>query len=160
MDLNLHASCASRSPGCRRWNHFNVLREPGHVPGSFFGTLSSVRSIKANPLKNGDAKPWILSYCGHEVYRRFIRYVFFRNKTARLPKAIQMFAGQVWAPLSKLRNQWRSKIKLFELLWMQAFSFSFSFPLFLILTRPLRWRMASPLSLLSQTFQKLSKTVT
>jgi len=25
----------------------------------FFGTLSSVRSIKANPLKNGDAKPWI-----------------------------------------------------------------------------------------------------
>jgi len=25
----------------------------------FFGTLSSIRSIKANPSKGGDAKPWI-----------------------------------------------------------------------------------------------------
>jgi hypothetical protein len=25
----------------------------------FFGTLSFIRSIKANPSKGGDAKPWI-----------------------------------------------------------------------------------------------------
>jgi hypothetical protein len=42
--------------------YFNKLREPGHWPGSFLGTLSSVRSIKANPSKGGDAKPWIYSH--------------------------------------------------------------------------------------------------
>jgi hypothetical protein len=40
----------------------------------FVGTLLFVRSIKANPSKGGDAKPWVLSHvlCG---------------KIARLPKA-------------------------------------------------------------------------
>jgi hypothetical protein len=36
------------------------LRKPGDInQARFFGTLSFVRSIKANPLKSGDAKPRI-----------------------------------------------------------------------------------------------------
>ena len=37
-----------------------TLGEPGQShQARFIGTLPSVRSIKANPLRGGDAKPWV-----------------------------------------------------------------------------------------------------
>jgi len=45
-----------RQPGCRRWNR-EFFASLVQNQALFVGTLHNVRSIKANPLKNGDAKP-------------------------------------------------------------------------------------------------------
>jgi hypothetical protein len=41
---------------------------PGAQPGIFYWNLIIVRSIKANPSKGGDAKPWIYNHAsrGHD----------------------------------------------------------------------------------------------
>ncbi len=36
----------------------SFLLAPGILPGSFIGNII-ISSIKANPLKDGDAKPWV-----------------------------------------------------------------------------------------------------
>jgi hypothetical protein len=53
-----HAQRDHDSPVTEDKNHFNYLREPGDMTRLIFWNLI-IRSIKANPLKNGDAKPRI-----------------------------------------------------------------------------------------------------
>src|SRR5687768_8284816 len=78
MGLPLHRKLVRQDSQVTEDTNIEHLREPGTSQALLFGTLSSFRSIKANPSKGGDAKPWVYhctaSWC---------------VKTARLPKANQ-----------------------------------------------------------------------
>ena len=119
MDLKLHwterTSVRMRhdSQVAEDENYLNVLRSLVICQALFFGTLSFCSFDKGKPVEKRGRKAM-----GLNLAKRTGSNIRYRRAMTRQPgyrKRIRKFAGSVWAPLSKRRNQWCSKIKPSEL---------------------------------------------